>query len=723
MLMSRVKLSNVFQKWRQQPWLTGYLWLAVLEGFLISLALFALPADPENRIFLNLTRARLVVLLSLLVPTLVGLYLAIKSIRSHAWSQKWSEAILRYQATVPHITVGLLLFVMLCAGVVILFFTADFVKLNQSSLTRLSPPLVWLGLLVGQLWLVWLWTWKRQAVKIPTWAWDALAVVVLFIVALWPRLQMTSYGLPYQSVWDEVVTYTPAMKMLTTPGMNPTASIPPYGSAAYGDLVTYIATGGELLGLFDGLRSGVVASVKEYVAPPQGVSSIVSAVNTSGLPLQVPRMLFALLNSLAPLGIYIALRKSLQVDHWSAFGAGFIFAILSRDVLYYSSYILPDALTATLVVFLLIAAWKAIADNEDHLWIFLITGILAGMMVSLTIRVVLFALVPVVALVLARNKRRFFPKLFTGLAGLAVGFIIFSPYAVLDLPSYLVKVTGLTWSSDTSLANRLSGLAYYLQGAFMPGFNSHYVDTSEGSVGLGLVAGFLAILGIGKMVLRHPRQGVLMLVMAGSQLYLISPIIQRYTRHALVLYPMVCILAGVGLSWIVEGVQLLNVRLASRAGKTRYPSLHAVATPAFVLAIFLIVTAPQLNLSLSYIYRSHNYQPPQVRAAEYLSSHMAAVDKVGILDSIPWVENDLKQRGISYVRVPAGDSIADLKAMGVTMVAGSDRFGGDYQSLTGTIWQSAFSGPGAKLAEFGDGALMYDGYPAGQLYVFIARLP
>lgn len=721
--MTRLKLSNITNYVRQQPWLTIYLWIAVLEGFLISLQLFALPADPENRIFLNLTRARLVVLLALLLPTILVLYLAIKSTLQPSWSQKWSRVIMDKPDVIPYITVGLLVVAMLCAGVVILFFTSYFVKLNLSSLTRLSPPILWMGLLLGQLWLVWLWVWKRHTIKIPTWTWDILAAGVLFIVAFWPRLEMTYYALPYQTVWDEVVTYTPAMKMLTTPGMNPIATVPGYGSTSYGDLVTYIATGGELLGLFDGLRSGAVASLQEYVTPPQGVKSIVSAVNVSGLPLHIPRMLFALLNSLAPVGVYIALRKSLQVDHWSAFGAGFILAILSRDVLYYSSYMLPDALTATLVIFLLIAAWKAIADETGPLWMFLLTGILAGMMVSLTIRVILFALVPVLALLLTRNKQRFFLKLFISIAGLALGFIIFSPYALLDLPSYLAKVTGLTWSYDLSLANRLTGLAFYLKGAFMPGFNSLYVDSSEGSVGLGLVAGFLAILGLGKLLLRHPRQAVLILVIAVLHLYLISPILQRYTRHALVLYPILCILSGVGLSWTVEGVQSLYRRLISRADRVYSPKLHTVAAPAAMLVIFLLITAPQLDLSLRYVYRTRNYQPPQVQAAEYLSSHMAAGDKVGILDSLPWVENDLKARGIFYIRVPASNTIADLKAKNVTLVAGTDRFGGDYSSLAGTIWQTAFTDPGVKLAEFGVGTLMYDGYPAGQLYLFIARLP
>ena len=721
--MAKLKRSNKKTNWRHRPWLTTYLWIAAIEGFIISLSLFTLPADPENRIFLNLTRPRLVVFLVLFILTLLVLGLAIKSTRESSWAQKWSDALMGNQMVVPYITIGLLVVFMLGAAVSILFLTDYFVKLNPASITRLSPPILWLGLLLAQLWLVWGWVWKRHSAKLPRWAWDALAIGVLFIIGLWPRLDMTAYALPYQSVWDEVVTYTPAMKMLTTSGMKPFATVPGYGQAAYGDLVTYIAAGGELLGLLDGLRSGVVTSPQEYVSPPEGVKSIASAVNVSGLPLQVPRMLFAFLNSLAPVGIYLALRKGLGVDHGSAFAGGFIFALLSRDVIYYSSYILPDALTATLIIFLLIAAWKAISEKADHLWTFLVTGILAGMMVSLTIRVVLVVLVPVLAVLLASNKQRFAAKLGLSLAGIAVGFIIFSPYALLDLPSYLAKVTGLTWSYDLSLANRLAGLAYYLKGMFMPGFNSLYVDSSQGSVGLGLVAGFLAILGVGKALLRFPRQTILTLVIVVLHLYLISPLTQRYTRHALVLYPIVCIFAGVGLSWIVEGVQWLDTRLSSKTHRTTNPGFRAAVVPALVLIVFILVSIPQLNLTLRYVYRMHNYQAPQVQAAEYLSSQMTPGDKVGILDVLPWVEDDLLSRHISYERIPASFTIKDLKAHNITLVAGTDRFGADYSSLTGTIWQTAFTDTRLKLAEYGVGALLYDGYPAGQLYLFIARLP
>jgi hypothetical protein len=124
-------------------------------------------------------------------------------------------------------------------------------------------------------------------------------------------------------------------------------------------------------------------------------------------------------------GIYFALRKGLQMDILYAFAGGFIFAILSRDVLYYSSYILPDALTATLLIFLLISAWKSMENKSDSLGPFLLNGLLAGIMLSLNIRVLMVVVIPILALLFSPNHQRFFTKLIASVAGMMGDFAHF----------------------------------------------------------------------------------------------------------------------------------------------------------------------------------------------------------------------------------------------------------------------------------------------------------
>lgn len=87
------------------------------------------------------------------------------------------------------------------------------------------------------------------------------------------------------------------------------------------------------------------------------------------------------------------------------------------------------------------------------------------------------------------------------------------------------------------------------------------------------------------------------------------------------------------------------------------------------------------------------------------------------------METDLDARDIPYERIGLAESAADLRTKGITYVAGTDRLSNDstYGSLAGTIWESGFA-PEIKLAEFGDTTLQFQGYPSGDLYIFVARV-
>jgi hypothetical protein len=498
----------------------------------------------------------------------------------------------------------------------------------------------------------------------------------------------------------------------------------------------------------EGLRTQEIESVQEYVSPPHGVATIYQAVNESGLPLRMPRLFFALINSLAPVLIYLILRRFFAIDPWSAFGAALLMAFLSRDVLYYSSYILPDALAVTLFLGLLIAVWLAM-DSTAGRWLpWLISGILAGMIVSVNIRMVTVISLPFLALLLARRGNntqvagnmdaRDEPPSGSNtlhvsgtkikailiaaaaiLAGLVLGFVLTSPYALLDLPNFITKCTSFYWHHILYWVHRLDSIAYYLKGMFMPGFVDSYIDTNEGSVGFGLPAGLLAALGISGLIKRQPRRTSLMLFFVLLQLYMISPIVLRYTRHALVLYPLVAIAAGMGLSMIVQAAQHAWLRLASQVG--RYWKYIQKAIPALVLMLFLLVYAGQIRMVVQYIERVIAYQPSQVRAAAYLETILKPGEKIGILDIFPWVETDLDQRGIKYERVGLYDKPEQWQVLGLTYIVGTDRLRDDFGSAEGTAW--AQSAGLVRIAEFGDQYLSYAGYPNNELYIYIARVP
>jgi hypothetical protein len=720
------ELTKIYNDRRQSQAVLLLLALLTIEGFLGVTALLIHPSDPESRLFLGYSGIRLLAAAGLLVVSLIAAALTVRAHKNRPWLMKISGLILGKKNTLPYFFLVLFLFILGLVGVLILSNTGTG---KPSQLAPLVPVLVWPVLLIAQLALLWAWFWLRKEIVLPPKAWDWAAVVLLFVIAILPRASLTTYGLPYQSVWDEVVTYPQALRMLTVPGLEPVSNVPGYGTNSYGDLLVYITAAGQTLGLMDGFRTQRVNSFQEYVSPPRGVPSINGAVNESGIPLRYPRLILALINSLSPVFIFIALRKYLKADIFSAFGGALLYAFLSREVLYYSSFILPDALATTLFLIQFLLAWLCLEDTSGRISPYFLCGFLGGMILSTSVRLWTVASLPFLALALARDRQRGLTRLFAIPVGLAAGFLITSPYALIDLPNLLSKWTSFSWYHDLSWSHRLSSLAFYFQGMFKPGFNSSYIDTNEGSIGFGLLAGLLALLGLGKIFARKPCKALLILAFSAIQLYSITPVVQRFTRHALVLYPLVCILAGMGLSLLVDALRLGVDRLSARQqfplreNLIKSKPVINLGAPAIVLAAFLLLNTNQFTLTFDYLRRASQYKPVQVRAAEYLSQVLQPGDKVGILDLIPWVLSDLKARHIPYEQIKLDDTSEQLQARGITYVVGTDQIKGQYGSPAGTMWENAFKAPGSKLAEFGTSALEFEGYPVTSLYIFVARLP
>jgi hypothetical protein len=698
------------------PWSArAMLGLIAFEGLVIS----AVSLVRSGATAIEASPLGLILLAIVPVGTALTIALLVRSCRDPVWAAGSSRRVFAVPRVVPY---GYMVGVTLASVLVgtAIYFWPEWVDSNLkfASLEYLWPLGVWAVLIAVEGGVVWLlWRLPRRLI-IPSWLADTIAISILLVLSLSARLPMTGYALPYQGVWDEVVTYPQAMRMLTSPGLEQTSQVPGYGNAAYGDLLVYVTAAGEVLGLLDGLRSQQIASVEAFVAPPRGVHSIYEAVHVSGIPLRYPRLLLAVLNSLAPVGIFLILRKYLRSDAWLGFGGAVIFALLSRDVIYYSSYILPDALATTLFVFLTLAAFEAMSVDEDRLLPWVACSALAGMIVSVAVRDFPALLVPPGAFILARNRARPYTKLATMALATFLGFVLTSPYALLGLPDYLAKITSFTWTQDFTLLHRIRNVIYYFRGAFASGFDSTYVDSTTDSVGLGGLAGLLALVGVAGGLVRYPRKTLLVLGYSAVQLYSVSSVVQKYTRHVLMLYPLVCIFAAVGLMLASDGVRrgLKRFRNGELGSRSRGSS-------ALVLVAFLGLSAGQAFQVVRYVQRTSLFQPSQVRVAEYLEETMHPDDKAAILDQIPWVEADLVKRGISFERVDAHVHLATLASQGFTLVVGTDRIGGAYSNLNNDTWVDKYRAAGMKLAEFGHAPLQFQGFPDADLYLFVGRVP
>jgi len=695
--------------------------LGSLSGFGFLLYLALLPSDVEGRILGPYSAARLLLMAGPLIGAIVMFALGVKTVRDHDWGSRAAFLVYGRKASVPRILIVAALAAVSGIAGVSLYWPQLLLGLTKYHVARLVPYYAWPVVILALLGAAWLAVWSGKRLRFSSAIWELSAASLLFLVSLSVRYPLTGFGLPYTAVSDEVITYTRALSLIAGPLSAPVASVPGYGRASYGQLLIHTAAAGQVAGLLGGLRSQQVSSIAEFTAPPAGVSSIYEGVHRSGLPLRSPRILLALINSTAPALVFIALRRYLKTGLWASFAGGLIYAVFSREVVYYSSFVLPDALGTTFSLGAFLAAMAAIGDRTGKRAPYLLCGMFVGLAVSVTIRYASMAIVPFLAVGLARDRTKLMTKLGLALVGILGAFVLTSPRALTDPASYLSGMTSLVWRSDPSVENRLESLVFYVQSMFGSG---------AGSSGPGLITLLLALIGLGRLLASRPRHALLFALFAGVHILLVTPIIERYGRHVLVLYPIACVLAGIGLD---ASAGAINAFLAGREGSLKLPTwakrwrslgrARGWSGAALVAVGFLLLSVSQVRTTVGYVKAIANAETTQVSMARYLEQSLQPGELVGILDLIPWVEADLHARRIDFERIGLRTTLAELRRRGITHVVGSDAIEGEYGSISGTIWDTAFDAPGDRLAEFGRERLWYRGRPMASLYMFAARVP
>jgi len=714
----------------QRRHLTLVLGVGCLFGFASLIYLALLPSDVERRILGPYSLARMVLIAGMLCVSALLSWLTLKTAREPRWGDRAGFMVYGRKQTVPSLLVGSVVAGASILMAIVILWPELLLGLTIGHVERLLPYLALPVVLLTALGLTWWRHWSGVRVRVWPVFLDCGLAAVLFGLAVWARLPLTGYALPYQAVWDEVVTYSRGLSLLAGPDTLPVESVPGYGSSSYGDLLIYTTAAGQTAGLLSGLRAGEVASLNGFLSPPAGVGSVFEAVHVSGIPLRSPRVLLVLMNSASPILVFVVLRKYLGASRWASFAGGGIYAVLSPNVIYHSSFIVPDGLATTLSLGALVAAIAAIEDRSERVAPYVSSGLLVGLAMAVAIRYATLMVVPLAAVGLTQNHRILWRKLGSALGGIMAGFLVASPSFLLDFPSYLRRVTGLVWYGEGTVESRLASLVFYLRGMFAPLSPPAFGDSGSGSGGLGLAVLVIALLGLGVLLAKKSRVAVAALLFVGSQLYVVSPILQRYPRHVLVLYPIACILAGMGL----DGGARLLARLLGRFGRWTHAPLwlergwsaigsEKSASAVLVLVLFVLLSSQQLRSTIGFVRSMASYETSQVQVARYLSGSLEPGDKVGILDFIPWVEQDLRARGIDFERIGVHETLSALRARGLTVVVGTDRFEDEYGSISGTIWEAAFDRPGQRLAEFGSDWMHYRGYPMGNIYLFAARLP
>lgn len=683
--------------------------LALGIGFFVHL--LVLPSDPENALIGRYSQQRVLLLSGILavIITLAALVLALSVKRG--WRQSLGETVLGKNGLVRRLLPFSPLLLAALFLVPLLFLPAQLEGLTTYHYPRMAAYLLWPLAFAGALGVGYWLLWAPPRLHLGPKAAEGLAIVFLFLLSFAARAPLSGYGLPYQSIWDEVVTYPRALELLSGQTILEEGMVPGYGRAMYGDPIVYVTAAGQAAGLFNMLRTGQLFSVARYVSPAEGVGSVFEAVHSSGAPLQYPRLLFALINSIAPILIYLALRRSLKAGLWASIAGGLIYAILSPDVIYSSAFILPDALATTLAMAAVFAGLEVIRSGTDEWKPALACAILVGIAVSVSIRYVSLIPVPFVALALARNHRNWVERLGLMALGMGLAFAITSPTFVFDLPEYLGRLDDLTWTGDGSLPNRVVSLGFYLRGAFL-------------GPGLGLVVLGLALVGYTATLQRQPRIALFLASIVVLHMLVITSTLSRYSRHAFVLYPIFAIFAAQGLDHAQRRVAGTLTQLQAKAGlKKALEGVSPGAAGPIVFLSFLVLTAPKLGQAANFVHKMRSFETSQVSMAEYMRATLEKDVKVGLLEFVPFANKDLRRSRADIERVGLSITGDELRRKGIEYVIGTDQIVGEFGQAEGTIWVTGLKDGLEPLAEFGQSDLAYRGWPVGNIYLYLARVP
>ncbi len=84
--------------------------------------------------------------------------------------------------------------------------------------------------------MAWWLVFRQPQPRISSATWDRIAVIAVMVLALTMRAPLVEYGLPYNAMWDEVVTYSRSLHLMAPQDTPSVDTIPGYGTTGYGDI-------------------------------------------------------------------------------------------------------------------------------------------------------------------------------------------------------------------------------------------------------------------------------------------------------------------------------------------------------------------------------------------------------------------------------------------------------------------------------------------------------
>jgi hypothetical protein len=370
--------------------------------------------------------------------------------------------------------------------------------------------------------------------------WDLGILAIILVLALTVRLVGIHYGLPYVYYPDEALLVNPAMGF-GTGDLNPHFFL-------YPSLYMYV------LFLIYGLSYAIGWLTGVYTSTNDFVRLFFHDVTLFYLP---GRLLAALSGVMSVGMVYLLGRSAYDVRVGLIAGAFLAFSVLHVE---FSHYVKTHVPAGLLVIVTLGLAWSIYIGNDN--WRrYLLAGVVAGLGAS-TVYLAGFALVSVIVAHVLRWRdaskntsevRLLTPKLFGAIIASCAAFLLTTPFAILDWPTFIGDLSGTA--------------AAYSAGGFWERESFYPLTSLVASIGHPL--GYMALLGLCyALVRRRPADLILLsqpLFLAGFLMLFAI----KEPHHMLNAFPALSILSASFLvdavSWFIRSCILQSVALTLAA--------------------------------------------------------------------------------------------------------------------------------------------------------------
>lgn len=461
------------------------------------------------------------------------------------------------------------------------------------------------------------------------WLRTNLILLIILSVALGLRLWGIGFGLPYTLQVDEGALVMPALKILQTGDFNP-------HRFDYGSLHIYLLSLVYAGYFLYGARLGVFQKIQD-IPLIEDYHSIAAYPHPSVFLLG--RVVSALLGVVTVFWLYRLSARAF--DRRVGLIAAGLLAVLPAAVRQ-SHFIVSD--TSMNLLLLIAMDMVVIAYRSDSNWPMLAAGLLTGLAASAKQTAVQLsvALVGLAVVRPAASTRRTL-GIISGLSGVAIGFVLGTPFAVFDLPTFL------NWQAYDLRLYAQPGAVMYEGPSWL--WHLRYMLTSENSVLL-----ILAIIGAIIAVRRLHWLGILLMAFPVTHWISMSLQVTRYDRTWLPVAPYMCMFAAVA---IVAMAHWLSAHQINLLGRTRLVAAALALALLFPLALGSALLDTQFSerevrvLALEWIEQN---LPKGSHLAVEVSKPPLLADDWKITSTVFLPEHDLdwyRSQGVEYLVVSA----------------------------------------------------------------------